>query len=107
MESWAYESTPTPVLGFLPSLLTTKTNRPLDRAFSNRHPGTSHVLHDQCIVGMVNDRVITPATPRERAAESVCRSAKRVHDDIAHLRKPRIPDVLKLIQEMDLLIPSA
>ena len=28
MESWAYATTPTPVLAFLPSLLATKTNRP-------------------------------------------------------------------------------
>ena len=29
MESWAYATTPTPVLAFLPSLLARKTNRPL------------------------------------------------------------------------------
>ena len=28
MESMAYQTTPTPVLAFLPSLLATKTNRP-------------------------------------------------------------------------------
>ena len=30
MKSRAYQTTPTPVLDLLPSLLTTKTNRPLD-----------------------------------------------------------------------------
>ena len=32
MESWAYATTPTPVLAFLPSLLARKTNRPLHRS---------------------------------------------------------------------------
>ena len=32
MKSMAWQATPTPVLDLLPSLLTTKTNRPLHRA---------------------------------------------------------------------------
>ena len=37
MKSWAYQTTPTQVLAFLPSLLARKTSRP--------HDGLSHLSH--------------------------------------------------------------
>ena len=39
MKSRAYQTTPTPVLDLLPSLLTTKTNRPLDAPRAVRGAG--------------------------------------------------------------------
>ena len=36
MESWAYETTPIPVLAFLPPVLAAKTNRPLSRVYEQK-----------------------------------------------------------------------
>lgn len=49
MESWAYASTPTPVLAFLPSLLTTKKNRPL---LENYDAASTYAAEDKAWVNM-------------------------------------------------------
>jgi len=51
MESRAYQATPTPVLVLLPSLLTTKTNRPLLQGQTSTVPVTldDMVYPTQCV----------------------------------------------------------
>jgi hypothetical protein len=58
------------------------------------------------IVGMCKAGTIVPATTQESCAEYVCRLAKAVRDEIAHMRMPELNDIVRLIREMDrLLIP--
>lgn len=59
------------------------------------------------IVGMSYNSVLTATTPRELEALNVCKMAKTVRDDIAHLRMPDPNDVSKLIVEMDRLLSAS
>lgn len=56
------------------------------------------------IVGMSGAGEIMTATEKEQAALTVCKLAKYVRDDIAHLRMPAVMDVVRLIVEMDRLL---
>lgn len=56
------------------------------------------------IVGMVNNNVLFITSQLENTAFNVCKIAKAVRDDIAHLRAPKANDVSKLIVEMDRLL---
>lgn len=53
------------------------------------------------IVGMVNCGELSPSTGIARSAFKVCCYAKKVRDEIAHLRPPSAKDILDLIREMD------
>lgn len=55
------------------------------------------------IVGMCRNGKIVPNTTTELCAENVCKLAKAVRDEIAHLRAPKPSDVKNLITEMDCL----
>lgn len=56
------------------------------------------------IVGLCRVGKLVAATADELGAERVCRLAKRVRDDIAHLRMPDPSIVSTLIREMDCLL---
>ncbi len=58
------------------------------------------------IVGMCKQGKLVATTTDEICAEQVCRLAKPVRDDIAHLRMPKPGDVGHLIREMDRLLSS-
>jgi len=58
------------------------------------------------IVGMHYYEGLTPTTPREFTALSVCKCVKAVRDDISHMRAPDPQKVLQLIHEMDALLPT-
>jgi hypothetical protein len=53
------------------------------------------------IVGMVSAKVLKIETPEQNAAYVICRKVKNVRDEIAHLRMPKVNDVLDLILAMD------
>lgn len=56
------------------------------------------------VVGMSGAGAIMTATAEEQAALTVCKLAKYVRDDIAHLRMPAVTDIVRLIVEMDRLL---
>ena len=55
------------------------------------------------IVGMARNGPMEVTTGDERAALSICTVAKKVRDEIAHLRMPDPGDIMRLIAEMDRL----
>lgn len=55
------------------------------------------------IVGMERSGKITANTPTETCAKNVCFLAKKVRDDVAHLRMPSLITLNDLIREMDRL----
>lgn len=55
------------------------------------------------IVGLYYNNLLNITTPGERRALDVCRAAKKVRDEIAHMRMPSITDVSSLISNMDML----
>ena len=57
------------------------------------------------IVGMVyQGGLVIPNDPMPQQALAVCKVAKAVRDDLAHLRAPKSQDVLSLISTMDSLL---
>lgn len=57
------------------------------------------------IVGMTYfEGLAIPSDPRSQQALAVCKVAKAVRDDLAHLRAPESQDVLSLISTMDSLL---
>jgi hypothetical protein len=58
------------------------------------------------IVGMCHAGKISATTTEESCAENVCRLAKAVRDEIAHMRMPHLNDIDRLIREMDRLLIS-
>ena len=57
------------------------------------------------IVGMTYfGELAIPGDPRSQQAFAVCKVAKAVRDDLAHLRAPKSQDVLSLISTMDSLL---
>lgn len=56
------------------------------------------------IVGLSYSGQICATSDTERLALKICKSAKPVRDDIAHMRSPSTADLVNLIHEMDSLI---
>jgi hypothetical protein len=58
------------------------------------------------IVGMAYKNYLTPKTQKQRDALTICKTAKAIRDDIAHLRKPNPEDIMEIIRQMDKLLPN-
>jgi hypothetical protein len=59
------------------------------------------------IVGFANDRLLPPLEREdERRAVDVCYRAKKVRDNLAHLRAPSVDEVDSLVAAMDALFPA-
>lgn len=58
------------------------------------------------IVGISRNAGLSINTADQAAALSICKTAKDVRDDIAHLRMPKPENVSRLINEMDRLVIS-
>ena len=57
MKSMAWQATPTPVLDLLPSLLTTKTNRPLQEAINYAETNFGHALDRERFIAEARNRI--------------------------------------------------
>jgi len=70
------------------------------------------VTRDELEYNDIVYRSYTPAftgiewTPKEAAAVTICRIAKKVRDDLSHLRCPQVEEVLNLVTTMDQLLPK-
>lgn len=53
------------------------------------------------IVGMVKGNEIKATSPGEKAALAICYLAKRVRDPIAHMRAPKVEEVIDLLNQLD------
>lgn len=69
---------------------------PMGKKFVDVDPET---LEYNNITGMYSQ--LSLKTPEEHSAMAVCRLAKEVRDDIAHMRPPRAQKIDQLIQEME------
>ena len=50
--------------------------------------------------------LVIPRDPASQQAFTVCRTAKTVRDDLAHLRAPTAPSIQALITSMDSLLAA-
>lgn len=54
------------------------------------------------IPGLINnERFVVPKDPKMALAVNVCYAAKRVRDDMAHMRAPTAKDILAVVETMD------
>lgn len=58
------------------------------------------------IVGMERSGWLSPVTAREQRAFRICKLAKGVRDDLAHLRMPKPRNLAQLVEEMDSAFPK-
>ena len=89
MKSRAYQTTPTPVLDLLPSLLTTKTNRPQQK---DPMPGIIQSLLDTDVKGRpdaFNPAELFLASIAAWKANTEHLEAQRLGRVLANRRKPR------------------
>jgi len=56
------------------------------------------------IVGMYFKGILEARTQPQRDAIAICKTAKSVRDDIAHLRMPNSEDIMGLVRKMDQLL---
>lgn len=56
------------------------------------------------IVGMCAKGILSATTQEQMNALSICKTAKAVRDNVAHLRMPDPEDVIELVRKMDLLV---
>lgn len=72
--------------------------------------GTTYMGNEELefnnIVGMVRNRSLNPVTAREEHAFKICKLAKTVRDDLAHLRMPNPQILSQLVAEMDSAFPN-